>query len=83
MWHGIPVIDTSRTDCRKLRKITLRTGKTIPQVPEFKNLLISYGAQLEEADLSYFSTAACAELVTQCPNVLCSLKIVGYESGER
>lgn len=45
---------------------------------------MSYGTQLVEADLCDLPTAMCEEIVTECPNVLCTWhNAAGFQSLEK
>lgn len=77
------VINALRTSCRKMRKVSLNidvlprrtaTGdfvqaNNVPPVEE-KELLISYAAQLEEAELLNLPIGIFEEILANCPNVV-------------
>lgn len=67
-----------RKTCRNVKKLFLRARLNaaltthITEKGEVKRLVISYGSQLREADIAYFPTPMCNEILEECPNVLCS-----------
>lgn len=69
------ITDTQHSRCRNVRRISLNAGcygrqSKVPRAEE-RRLLISYGAQLQEAKLILLPTPVCESILQHCPSVQC------------